>query len=577
MSISGFLYSQVGYDIGDPMRAIVRSTEPEYVPGGAAFAVYRADETGKTSGDPVLDGDVAYWGELWDSHWWVVDFSGIDDAGRYVITISTKADSGSELMRSETIELGHHLLWQETVTPIALEQLEARRLRARNQIGWMDCGSAWRECNSHASAIIGLAHLLCVGFQWLTTSQVERLREQLIHGCQYLCILQDTAADAGAPEGAFVHEIPNHLLVIPGDAAQSCVALASVGRLLADTNPEKSVEYIDRATRAMEYLITSARPYGAQGFSTSNHGAPEGSVPPPEFMTRDLAMMMWGCVELYAAGRTGYQHHAARFAREVIARQVPSEKAEIALVNGQSISLSGHFYTFSSRSYTEKANCHHDVGHDTGTTFPHFIAPLREMGRRWPDHPDAPLWAQCCRAFAEGYLVPACRANPFYLLPEGFFTDEGLLWFCGPWHGINTSYGYAAMLAGSLEGAASAPEPAAELRQIVVGNLQWFCGLNAGITSESFGGCLVWRESIPEGTAVAFSQIFGVGRRWTGNWTGIRGTVPNGFDVNPQFQLVVPPTKENDKPLLYTDEDWIPHGAGFLAGLATLRSNRRFG
>jgi hypothetical protein len=67
-----------------------------------------------------------------------------------------------------------------------------------------------------------------------------------------------------------------------------------------------------------------------------------------------------------------------------------------------------------------------------------------------------------------------------------------------------------------------------------------------------------------------------VGRRWTGNWTGIRGTVPNGFDVNPQFQLVVEPTKENDEPLLYTDEDWIPHGAGFLAGLTALRGRKRF-
>jgi len=84
------------------------------------------------------------------------------------------------------------------------------------------------------------------------------------------------------------------------------------------------------------------------------------------------------------------------------------------------------------------------------------------------------------------------------------------------------------------------------------------------------------REEIPEGVALPYSQIYGAGRRWTGNWTGIRGTVPNGFDVNPQFQLVVEPDIEKDEPLLYTDEDWIPHGAGFLAGLTALRGRNRF-
>jgi hypothetical protein len=31
-----------------------------------------------------------------------------------------------------------------------------------------------------------------------------------------------------------------------------------------------------------------------------------------------------------------------------------------------------------------------------------------------------------------------------------------------------------------------------------------------------------------------------------------------------------------DEPLLYADEDWLPHGAGFLAGLTALRDKKRF-
>ena len=105
-----------------------------------------------------------------------------------------------------------------------------------------------------------------------------------------------------------------------------------------------------------------------------------------------------------------------------------------------------------------------------------------------------------------------------------------------------------------------------------VGNLQRICGLNAGITQGSLDGCVVWKAKVPEGHAVPYSQIYSVGRRWT----GILGTVPNGFSVNPQFRLVVEPTREKDEPLLFTDEDWIPHGAGFVAGLTALRNRKRF-
>ena len=566
MEVSGFLTSQVGYDLGDPKRALIRSHKRSYLPEDATYQVLLAGDKG--CGDaPVLSGDVHYWGEVWQAHWWEIDFSALQDAGNYVIVVHATAPDDHvrhTLLRSEMVEVGENLLWKKTVEPIALEQMEARARLARNGIGWKDCGAEWREANSHASTLIGLCELLSLGFEWLTPDQIERLRRQILHGCDYLALLQDAGSRVGAPPGALVHEIPNHLVVIPGDSAQAVVALAHAGRLLADTHPEKSAEYIHRAARAMNYLILEAEPYKGGNFSAMNHGAPDDFEVPDEFMTRDLAMMMWGCVQLFAGGQTSYKRHAIRFAREIMARQVPEKEAEDG--------LHGHFYTFASATITEKANCHHHVGHDTGTTFPHFIAPLLDMATRWADHPDVPLWHSCVRRFAEGYLVPACKRNPFYLLPMGVFPGEGLLSFCGPWHGINTSYGFGAMLAVACEGVS--PDPA--LRQIAVGNLQWFCGVNAGITSKSFDGCVIWRDEVPEGQAVAYSQIYGVGRRWTGNWTGIRGSVANGFDVNPQFQLVVEPTVANDEPLLYTDEDWIPHGAGFLAGLSALRAKKRF-
>lgn len=558
---NGFLTSQIGYDLGNPKRALIRSDRRDYVPDGARFTV--APLTRETEqATPVLSGDVRYWGETWNAHWWEIDFSAVEEAGEYVIIVS--ASDGATLCRSESVTVGDNVLWRATVEAIALDQLEERGRRARNGIGWLDCGVEWREANSHATTVIGLCELLSVGYEWLSGEQIARLRAQLMRGCDYLALLQDTGERVGAPVGALVHEIPNHLFPIPGDSAQAVVALAHAGRLLADTFPDKSQEYIHRAVRAMNYLILEAKPFGGLNFSAMNHGAPEDFRVPDEFMTRDLAMMLWGCVQLWAAGQTPYQRHAVRLAREVMARQVPESRSEDGLY--------GHFYTFASADFTEKANTHHHVGHDTGSTFPHYIAPLLDMATRWDSHPDAPLWRACVRRFAEGYLIPACKRNPFYLLPVGYFRGKGLMSFCGPWHGINTSYGFGAALAAACMGVSSDPA----LRQIVVGNLQWICGLNAGITRQSFEGCVLWREEIPEGVALPYSQIYGVGRRWTGCWTGIRGSVPNGFDVNPQFQLVVAPDNEKDEPLLYTDEDWIPHGAGFLAGLTALRGRKRF-
>ncbi len=113
-------------------------------------------------------------------------------------------------------------------------------------------------------------------------------------------------------------------------------------------------------------------------------------------------------------------------------------------------------------------------------------------------------------------------------------------------------------------------------RQIAVGNLQWIGGLYAGITAELLAGCLKWQVEIPPSQVVSYSQIWGVGRRYAGGWNQIPGTICNGFAVNPQFQFTVPPTAANDAPGMFTDEDWIPHAAGWISGLARLQQRRFF-
>jgi hypothetical protein len=234
--------------------------------------------------------------------------------------------------------------------------------------------------------------------------------------------------------------------------------------------------------------------------------------------------------------------------------------------------LYGHFYTFADHAFTEKAFVHHHVGHDTGMKFNHYLAPLLMACRQWGENPQVNRWRQALKDFAYGYFLPACERNPFFLLPMGVFGDEGLLSFCGPWHGFNVCYGFAAALAAQLMDFFGDER----FRAVATGNLQWLAGLNAGITQESLRGCQFWREDIAEDEARAYSQIFDVGRRWTGCWSEIPGSIPNGFDTNLQFQLAVEPKQENDNPRYYTDEDWIPHAAGWLSGLVYLRQIKRW-
>ncbi len=81
----------------------------------------------------------------------------------------------------------------------------------------------------------------------------------------------------------------------------------------------------------------------------------------------------------------------------------------------------------------------------------------------------------------------------------------------------------------------------------------------------------MWNDEVEAGTAVSYSQIHGIGNRAVQAWTKIPGSIGNGMCTNIQFQMAVEPTKANDGPWRYSDEDWIPHAGGWVSGLTYLR------
>jgi hypothetical protein len=287
------------------------------------------------------------------------------------------------------------------------------------------------------------------------------------------------------------------------------------------------------------------------------------------WLTHYLTTCLLAAVELVRAGREQYQKDAVAFAHRMLRRQVPDSRREF--------DLCGHFYTYGTRGPTDRVFAHCGYNHkgpesyDCGAVFPHYITPLVRMCRLWPDHPHAGHWMRAIESYAYGFLLPVCSANPFYLMPNGCFEGQGPLWFSSLFHGMNAAYGYAAALALDLESFFDDRS----FRAIAMGNLQWIAGLHAGITKESLAGCERWRDSIPAGKAVAYSMIYGVGGRSAGTWTGIRGTVCNGFDSDEQFRFNAPPTTSTDGPFMFTDEDWITHNGAWLAAVSRLKARSK--
>lgn len=557
MTINGLLYSQIGYDYSDPMRAIYRSSDPLMLSDKDYFVIESTNNH-----EEIMRKNIEKFGEKWGHFFWIMDFTGLD-IGEYQLKLFL---NDGTLIDNGIFEVDVNLLFNKTIVDVGILQFEERARRSRNGIGWKDCGSEFREANSHATAIIGLCDLHNKAFEYLKVSEAKRLMDQIIVGCDYLMILADKAERLSYEPGSLVHEIPNGMDVLPRDIAQSIIALTKASRNLADTRPDKSDQYLDQAITSFElFLSGDLKPFGMRGFSHINQGAPIGYIKPDEFSTRDLLLFLWGATELLISGKIEYEAAAANLCDMILSRQVREDEAE---TEG---GYYGHFFAFSDRVYTEKANTHHHFGHDTGGTFPFYVIPVIELINKLYDHEHVDRWKKMVRDFAYGFFKPACESNPFYLIPEGYFKGQGLLNFCGPWHGINTSIAYGATLACALESFTGD----IGFRNIAVGNLQWIAGLNLGLSSNSFQTS-VWKEKIPEGMALPYSQIHGIGKRNVGVWTDIKGTICNGFSANPQFKIEVEPSIENDYPTHYTDEDWIPHSGGFVSGQAYLIINRFF-
>ncbi|BDD10116.1 hypothetical protein FUAX_25480 [Fulvitalea axinellae] len=542
-------YSQIGYDIKRPKYFMFRESGTIRPKKRASFTVRRTTDHKK-----ALSGRLRFEGEKWGERWWKGDFSKLEKKGEYYIQLKI-GDNEISSDPSAPISIKKDVLWNSTWELTTLHQLEIRAKESyKPEGGWRDCGSTLQELSSHVIMLNSLCDLWEHARKKIAPSQQDDILRQLIIGTDYIGVCQDKAKELGFGDGPVVHEPRRTQKVITGNSPKASMILARVARIVKEKYPAKSANYIQRSIKAFEWAKSHAPiTYSDETDNFSIvHGAPKGMKPPKEWMTRDLVMMMWASLELYKSGQDQYKNDAFEYARKVMARQVPADKAEEGLY--------GHFYTYDSFDFTEKANIHCGAldkpfkNYNQGGHMPHYLIPMLEMAMIWPEHQDRPKWEKTVRDFAYHYFLPATEQNPFGILPAGYYKGVGLLNFSGWYHGHNNIYGYA----GALASVFSRYFDDKQFEKIAYGNLQWITGLHCGFPGAD-------RSS-------SASMIVGIGNVWKNDWDAMKGTITNGFEAYRQFKLKRP-TLADDKPSYFGNEGAIHHCAGWVTGISYFYSD----
>ncbi|WP_136464772.1 cellulase N-terminal Ig-like domain-containing protein [Flagellimonas onchidii] len=540
---SGIITSQLGYDTDAPKQAFLRGDKASTFADKAVFQVTDLNN------NPIHKAKLKKQGEKWKAHWWVADFSAIKKSGRYLL----KVDGSGKQWVSDTIEVADNPLWQKCYPVMAFDFFDTRTEKTRTGKGWRDSGSDLQEFSSHVVAIDGLCDVLEIAD--ISKADKSKILKHIVHGTDFLTYLQDKADSLQLGYGTVIHE-DRQTDVVTGNVAKAAMIFARVSRLIKPQTSSKSEDYLERAKRAFQWIEKNGPVINEeeQLFFAPVHGAPKGSLPPQQqWMTRDLLMMVRASVELFKAEEEDYKDKAIHYAQKVMARQVPKSKKEG--------SYYGHFYTYGTYEqwngypFTEKANIHCGAWshqgriYNKGGHYPHYLLPFIDMMRLWPKHKDTKHWQKTLKNFAYGYLLPTTSQSPFYILPSGYYKDEGLIFFGSWYHGHNNMYAYTASMALEYEKLFKDTR----FRKIAYGNLQWIAGLNYGIKEQE--------------TVVGISMISGIGARFRGSWTNIPGSICNGFSSSPQFKIELV-SAATDYPKSFDTEDYIAHTLPYLAALA---------
>ena len=562
------LYSQLGYYPDGEKHAFVRAPEDMPADTISDMPFRLIAETG----DATLEKLPAYWGALWRSQWWVLDFSEVTRPGRYRLEIS-----GEE---TAAFDIQPHVLAGRSLRLTALDQLEDRKKAGVG--GWRDCGSETRELSSMVITVLGLCDVWSNGN--LLTGEREKLLREIIRGADAICTSQENWPDDPEKDGRFNHDAFRQTNYGTTDyhnwhdTAFAMLGLLSAEKAVRLSAPALAAEYLSCAEKA--YRNAVARPYPLESdfrgrdhitieytddFADDNHRLARRFYDvqddawelPRSLRTKEKLTFAHACAILYK--RTGcpeYLDTAAAYADAACERQCLDPDSP-----GY-----GHFYAFENDNRHFSLSFGHGHKYHMGTIEPCDLGGLIELMRLLPSGERTARYMRAMRLYADGFVKRAAKLTPLSLFPQTVYGAErgGISFFKMAVHGFTCLYG---QIAHDLFALAALLQDE-QLARIAERNLLFPVGRNPGMA-----------ESYRPRSWACISLIKGVGSRSFGGVHTLSvipdGSVMNGF-APAQFDIETPFADTPDEPLgfykpdgtLWFNEDYLPHSHGYVRGVA---------
>ena len=598
------LESQIGYHPRNVKHAYLRSAvenpPQEFLP--REFRVIDARD-----GKKVFRGKVASWGRMWDTWWWVLDFTPLRMEGEFLV------EAGKLVSTPVTIRDG--VFHQTDLAVVALDQLEHRihqgiddqRSGLRGKYVncgpdvriYMDCGSPYAELEPVGTCVYALLELHDLLGDKFSAADRKRMIDLAALGADYFVAAQRHTDDPET-DGMFHHS----LLVNTNDTwagdiftyldtAYGMALLAKAHQFFAERDPARAARYLAAAEKA--WRLCTHRPYHTAADRTMPPGvnayfwnAPAGIQDtfgrclynfldekwkmPDSLRTRDRLPFIQGSALMFEiTGEKKYLDKAVEFADAVIERQFTDWEHPIDGCFGNFHEFEGNdevfFHEFMQGGFWWEGNVE-----------ALNLEGLMRLLRLAPAHPRAAAWLNAVMTYAENYALCSTTRNPLGIYPVACYKDPqhgGLKYFQNTLMGSSCLFGFSAknfMVLGEFLRDSRFQAPA-------LAGVNFVAGLNPGIPN-------AYEETAWD----ARTLIQGVGRSWFGPAGDVaataRGSVPNGFCAAPQFWL---PTftnfisNQSDRPRgmigqgggLQFNEGWILHSHAYVHGVARLEAGHR--
>jgi arylsulfatase A-like enzyme len=608
------LSSQLGYQTESSKRAYIRDLDRQKIADDTAFTVHRAEDNAI-----VHQGQAAYWGEKWGSHWWVLDFSDVKADGKYTLKV--------EKTQSNPFFVGRTPLMQYEMVDIALTQLDARhnhgepntylngKLRFHGR--WMtpdgthpqgiyrDCMSNFSEIQSIGMTTMGLISLYRYQKDAFSAEDQKRIRDYIVLGADYITACQRKTDDPKT-NGRFAHSILVNTLHdgcgwsgnVYGwhDMAYAMVVLCKAYESVKPFNPEKAQNYLDAAKLA--YTCATFRPYHLpEEYELAQRDDNYDPV-------RDYDKARWTPKlkefrtdpSKIRAGWNNYQQFARMFYNKPDSWTEPQTlktREKLPFLHGCTLlyrisgelkylesavefaasiayrqfndwrnpieGVYGTFFEFEGDDEALSIECGQAggkfMGHIDALNVNGFIELLRLM----PDHPDAAKWLNVVKTYTDRYVRKAAEINPLGIHPVSVYRDPehgGVKFFMNLLHGATGHYGQ--MAENILELADFLND--SSLVPLAEANLQFYTGLNPGVPQ----GANAWK---------AATLINKVGPSYynTGG-EGIKGGVINGFMAGRNWVLTPISAKRDAPDLAGGQEDWVAHSHPYVGAAARMEN-----